>query len=77
MGVLRRLMPEAVKDIDPGFVRALGAPGGSPTTGFLHGILPSAFPCFDCVAVSATLLTYILLTWIVDLLSAAVRRDLR
>lgn len=114
MGILGRLMAEAVENLDERPLRALKAQGAPGPHVFLYAALPSTLPDyvayilyrwevtiretvvvglvgagglgrllteqlsnFDYRGVTATLIAYLALTILVDLLSAAARRSLR
>ncbi len=114
LGVLGRLMAEAVENLDDRPLRALRAQGASPLQVFCYGAVPAATPrfvayslyrwevtiretvvvgvvgagglgllldqqlaTFDYGGAVTTLLALIVLTLLVDLTSAAVRRSLR
>lgn len=114
LGVLGRLMAEAVENLDGRPLRALRAQGASPLQVFCYGAIPAAAPrfvtyglyrwevtiretvtvgvvgagglgllldqqlaTFDYGGALTTLLALIVLTLLVDLTSAAVRRSLR
>lgn len=114
LGVLGRLMAEAVENLDGRPLRALRAQGASPLQVFCYGALPAAAPrfvayglyrwevtiretvvvgvvgagglgllldqqlaTFDYGGAVTTLLALIVLTLLVDLTSAAVRRSVR
>ncbi|HEU5473610.1 MAG TPA: ABC transporter permease subunit [Actinophytocola sp.] len=81
VGVLGRLMAEAAENLDARPLRALRAQGASEFQVFCYSVIPAAAPRFVAYGLYrwevTTLLTIIALTLVVDLTSAAIRRQLR